>query len=133
MRNPIFETNQGLSALAVELLDRLVSESQPVRISDGLRALFWTSSTLTSSDGSTTRYVAVSNNAEAAWEGTLETRMPSRCDKVVCEDVRQNRMLKPCSVDHASSDLKEEYSNVKVTTSITSHEVQVLKIVCQDN
>ena len=79
-----------------------------------------------------TRYVAVSNNAEAPWEGTFEAHMPSRCDKVVCEDVRHNRMLKPCSVDFESPYEKEEYSNVKVATSITSHDVQVLKIVCQD-
>ena len=143
---PWFESN-GLSAVALELFDRVIGAVQPVTVVEGLNALLHTSS-LKSNQTTSSRHVALANNAGEAWTGTIEVDHGAlfSCSTLRCDDIiRGTSMECTCSsttLQHKESDIRhasisfsrggtcDQQQQVRLSLSIAPYDIAVVRVSC---
>ena len=141
---PWFESN-GLSAVALELFDRVIGAVQPVTVVEGLNALLHTSS-LKSNQTTSSRHVALANNAGEAWTGTIEVDHGAlfSCSTLRCDDIiRGTSMECTCgstTLQHKESDIRHASispsgggtcdQQVRLSLSIAPYDIAVVRVSC---
>ena len=143
---PWFESN-GLSAVALELFDRVIGAVQPVTVVEGLNALLHTSS-LKSNQTTSSRHVALANNAGEAWTGTIEVDHGAlfSCSTLRCDDIIRGTSMectcgsttlqhKESDIRHASISLRgsgtcDQQQQVRLSLSIAPYDIAVVRVSC---
>ena len=124
---PWFLNGKGLSSVATEVFDRVISPSQPIKIKEGLPCLFWTSTTHVSVNNGVNRFVALANNAGGGWVGKIESHMPSKCQAFACKDLLSGKELQ-CS----RQENDDGYADITFSAgTIAEQDVLIVQISCQ--
>ena len=126
----------GLSAPALRLLDSLLIPIQPVSVIEGVPTLYWTS-TLVKADSALkpqSRVAAISNNADATWEGKVQVRVgllpkgsaaPSTvCSRLSCEDIWNGRAVR-CEAGKNAN-----HNGGVFSIYIPAHDLVIVKVSC---
>lgn len=121
-----------LSPPALRLLDSILTPLQPVAITEGLPALYWTSALLKKGSG---RVAAISNNADARWVGKVAVRLgdttatasASAACVPSCEDVWTGDAI-ACNLVLGSDTVKTDAVEIELT--IEANDVALIKASC---
>ena len=129
---PWFGSDQ-LAPPALSLLEHVLMPAQPLTIVEGVPALYWTTSTLLPQRKG--RVAAVSNNADAMWQGKLQIRIgdsgSAQCARVVCEDLWSGDSI-PC-IPASMPDSGAGYGSAILALVINAHDVALLQVLCVED